>query len=372
MWKSLSCIKEKVMKLLYTFFIFGMSVNISAGDEQFLSVIKGAGSFDLKPFIDRNIARYNKIYPCPCFTYKSDKSCFGSEDGREALYSYRVSFAGSDIAATRSEQDRQPDCILSIPIVFSAISVVYNLPTDDPCCKFPRNFTLRLTEEDIIDIFFRKKCVSWASLLRRPYNNICYKGDAYIQAIYPCAASELSTVLAYLLCWPWNCKGENQCTSNNVAARVKATHGTIGYTTFAQAQECCARSAEIESIYDCTQFVEPCLESIRKAAEGLCDESVTKPKIPCAYPLTFKEYLIVYANQPSEFIACNLAQFIYFVLTEGQKFARCLNLVPLPRECFQADLVLLDEIRSVICKPCVPPCNPCKPCCEKPYTSTAH
>ncbi len=334
------------------------------------AIIKGAGSFHLRSFIEKNIAHYTKIYCCPCFEYKADK-CHGSREGREALYASKVSFAGSDIPAPAHERERQPDVLLNIPIVFSALALVYHLPTDDPQCHFPSNFVLSLTAEDIIDIFLKKERVSWASLLNKPYNNIPYRGTAQIHPIAPLPSSGLRELLASLIStayhiFPSNMREEHQriTTSPDVSKSVKETPGSLGYTTFPQARYHKTKIAQIQSSGNSTVFIAPSIESIQLAAQESCQfwQRVACPEEESgAYPLTFAEYLIVFSHQPSEFIACNLAQFIYFVITEGQKLAQSICLVPLPEECVKENLRLLDKICPIICRPCLPPCSPCKP-----------
>lgn len=356
------------MRWLYTLSVLSVFISAIAKEDTKLNIIKGAGSYHLKAFIEKNITRYNKIYCCPCFKYKADK-CHGSRDGREALYASKVSFAGSDIPAPLHEQEMQPDVLLNIPVVFSALALVYNLPKDDPECCFPRDFVLSLTAQDIINIFIKKEKVSWASLLNKPYNNIRYRGRAYIRPIAPAASTGLRELLASLICKAFQIfpshmqEGESQLSitsSTDVSERIKEIPGSLGYTTFPQARYHEVKIAQIQSSCESTLFIEPSLESIQKAAHEACSHRRC-PEVPDAYPLAFTEYLIVFAHQPSEFFACNLAQFIYFVITEGQKFARSLCLVPLPCECVLENLRLLDKICSIICRPCLPPCNPCEP-----------
>jgi len=77
-----------------------------------------------------------------------------------------------------------------------------------------------------------------------------------------------------------------------------------------------------------------------------------------AYPIVDAELFVVYATQSVDLITCNIAQFIQFALTEGQKIVLP-GFVALPSGCISQNLALLDQMRSAICEPCVPPCNPC-------------
>jgi len=105
------------------------------------------------------------------------------------------------------------------------------------------------------------------------------------------------------------------------------------------------------SVHDAINFNVSCLPS---CTDLLC--------VKGAYPIVYSLRFVLFATQPVDLIACNIAQFILFTLTEGQKIADiCLpcGYFPLPSECRDESLLQLDRITSAICEPCIPPCNPC-------------
>jgi len=344
----------------------------------------------------------------------------GSLNGFNRLIDGSVAFAVSDTPLTDTMLASSPNCLLQIPFILKSLSIIYNLPSDfptNPISVWPGH--LNISPEDLC-VIYTSGALNWGGagttgLLNRLYNgNQSYnptpatqvkayaRADSsddtglFVQYLGCANAPASGTCLTFLnnvtptnqngpFCSgiqpTWNVTGPTASVTcvigADAIAQQVATHpGSIGYVQTDVAYNrgffpgsptgipvgvaglfisgSTATGGNPTPQDNAANYTQPTTSTVQAAMTDCAGN--TYLCINDAYPIVVGETFIVKAMQPDTFTACNLAQFITYALTQGQKIG---GFTPLEGGCISKSLGLADEIQSAICEPCIEPCNPC-------------
>jgi len=383
------------------------------------ATINGAGSAFAASYMDTLIQKYNAIFPCPQFVYKQKPAHLyeGSTNGVNRVLEDTLTFAVSDTPVLSTVIGSTPDCVLQIPFILTSLVIIYRLPNDFSYTSgnsvLRPNATwqghLNLQPSDLCTIYTDAVGLIWggaSGVLRQGYNGsqTYNTANSTIKAFARSdSAVETGLFVRYLRCagvcqsfsgasnvtnnqnGPFcNTGAPGQWSTTNVTcvqgedgvANAVLTadgldgrpNGAIGYVRKDTAYKygfipgspngiplgIAGLYVGAGPISSPANYVQPTNAATHAAAPGC-----TGGEFLCvtgAYPIVVQEVFVLFATQPDSLTACNIAQFIQFALTHGQKIP---GFNPITRDCVTQSLTKIDQIRSAICKPCVEPCNPC-------------
>ena len=130
--------------------------------------------------------------------------------------------------------------------------------------------------------------------------------------------------------WPIGLGGKG---NEGVAGLVKQTPGAIGYVELAYAKTNDLSYAHVKN--SSGSYIEPSLESISKAAEGVAINpdfrvSIVNSSNPESYPISSFTWLLIYKDMDDHAKGEAIVNFIKWAVTDGQKYAQSLDYAPLP------------------------------------------
>ena len=307
--------------------------------------INGAGASFPFPLIDLWRVEYKKAYDNVRLNYQS----IGSGGGIKQHIEKTVAFAASDKPLKASESEQAPGT-LHIPEAIGGVVVAYNLP------EFREN-GLRLTGDVIADMFLGK-IERWDDERIRSLNPGVDLPSRAITTVQRSDGSGTTFVFTDYLTTvsadfdeevgkgksvPWP-TGRGAAGNEGVAGVVKTSDYSVGYIELAYAFTSGINYAYVQNA-DGTRFVEPTLESLAAASDGLADSGLPAAEDdwsavtmvnapgPDSYPMATFTYLLLYEEMnkvtDSREEAKAVVHLINWMLTEGQAFSPELLYVPL-------------------------------------------
>ena len=295
----------------------------------------GAGATFPFPLISKWIPAVGQAYDIN-ITY----SPVGSGAGIAAITARTVDFGASDAPLTQSQLDACKGCVV-IPWALSATSIPYNLPGVD--------FRVKLDGPTLAQIYLGE-ITNWNDAKLKALNKGKNLPDLKITPVFRSDGSGttfnfteyLSSVSA-----TWKDKvgfntsvsfptGVGARGSSGVAGVVKNTPGALTYVDVAYSLTNKFQFALMKN--RAGKFATPGLRGIQAAVSKL-PEKVTQlsqlkivdpPKAAgnLAYPIVTFTYVIVPTSSSK---AADLRKFIYWAVTQGQKFGPALLFQPLPK-----------------------------------------
>jgi phosphate transport system substrate-binding protein len=309
--------------------------------------LNGAGATFPYPLISKWSSEYNKIKPNIQVNYQS----VGSGAGIKQITAKTVDFGASDAPLTEQEYTNVSG-ILQIPESIGAVVVAYNLPGVQKGMK--------LSGDVIADIFLGKitkwndpRIVSLNPGIQLPAKDIiaAHRSDGsgtnfvftdYLSAVSPDWKSKVGKGKS--VNWPVGLGGKG---NEGVSGLLNQNPYAIGYIELAYAKLNNISYAYIQN--RAGKFIEPTLETTASAAAGAVptlpagDASWSSVSIVDAsgdnsYPIGSFTYLLVYKDQTDQTKGKILAEYLWWVVHDGQKYSSDLLYVPLPN-----DVISLNE-----------------------------
>lgn len=246
---------------------------------------------------------------------------------------------------------------MHFPTVAGAVVVTYNLPgVTNP---------LKLDGRTIADVFLgrirRWNAPAIAALnpgVTLPASDmiVVHRSDGsgttyvftdYLTAVSPAWAAGPGR--GKEVAWPTGLGGKG---NEGVAGQVKQTPGSIGYVELAYANQNRLAVAEVRNRTG--NFIPPTVESIHAALAGVAGTlppdtdyrlSIVDAPGAEAYPISSLTWLLVYQQQPNTRKGQQLADFLRWALTEGERQAAALDYAPLPEAMAQRLIQRLDSLQ---------------------------
>jgi phosphate transport system substrate-binding protein len=319
--------------LIIGFFLITIT-KLNAGVE-----LTGAGATFPYPLYSKMFDEYYKTYGI-----KVNYQSIGSGGGIRQLKEKTVDFGASD-AFLSDEQLKEFDGeILHIPTCLGAVVITYNL-------DLPQK--IRFTSDLIADIYLGK-IIKWNDERIRKVNPGLNLPDLPITVVRRADGSGTTFVFTDYLSkvssewkekvgrgtsvnWPVGIGGKG---NEGVSGLVKQTKGAIGYVEFTYALQNKLPYGIIKN--KSGNFIEPTVESISEAGNVKLPEdmriSITDTESKNGYPISAFTYILVYSDlskanaKMDDEKAKTLANLLWWITHEGQKYTKSLDYAPLSKE----------------------------------------
>jgi phosphate ABC transporter phosphate-binding protein len=323
--------------------------------------LKGAGATFPQPFLNATITTYTtQVRTNVQINYQS----VGSGQGIQSLTSKTVDFAASDAPLSDSQRQAAPNT-LHIPETIGAVTLAYNLPG--------MSSGLHLTGQVIANIFLGT-ITNWNDPAITALNPSTTLPDHAISTVHRSDGSGTTNIFTRYLSnvsstwnntvgfgtsvqWP----GTNAIGASgnaNVASTVIQTQYAIGYVELAYALKNSMTVASVQN--PAGNYIAPALESTTAAVQSGAsslpagDQSWYKVSLlntpgQQAYPIVGFTYLLVYKELNvipgmDQNKATQLAQYLWYVVHDGQQLAPALEYASLPTNVVQIDETTIRSI----------------------------
>ena len=299
------------------------------------TTLNGAGATFPNPMYSKWFSEYNKLHSNVQINYQP----IGSGGGIRQVTTGTVDFGASDMPMTDKQLQDSSIKIVHIPTVLGAVVPAYNIPGISGDVKF--------TPEALAGIFLGK-ITKWNDKAITSVNPGMNFPDKDIVVVHRSDGSGTTFIFAdYLskvsadwksqvgadtsLKWP---TGMGQKGSDGVAGMIHQSPGSIGYVELIYALQ---NNIPYGSVRNSSgNFVKASLESTTGAAASAPDMpadfrvSITNAPGKNAYPIASFTWLLIPAQAKDPAKGKILADFLNWMVTDGQKMTNALSYSPLP------------------------------------------
>ncbi len=302
--------------------------------------LQGAGATFPRPIYQKWMSEYGKLNPNIRIDYQS----VGSGAGQRAILDRTADFGASDDPMKDEDLKKADSDLIHIPTVLGAVVLTYNLEGIEKPLKF--------SPETVADIYLGK-IKKWNDPKIKSDNEGVELPDSDITPVYRSDSSgttgvftnyfakvspEFKEKITYSKQPNWvQGVGIGGKGNEGVMGQVKKTPNTIGYVEVAYAKENDLPVALIKN--KAGNFVEPSIENISAAADGVIDEmpddlriSITNAGGENTYPIASFTYILAYKEQKDATKGKALVDFLWWAIHDGSLFAKDLHYAPLPDE----------------------------------------
>jgi phosphate transport system substrate-binding protein len=300
------------------------------------ATLNGAGATFPYPMYSKWFNEYNKLHHDIQINYQS----IGSGGGIRQVLNGTVDFGASDGPMTDEQLKEAKVKILHIPTVLGADVPAYNIPGVSGEIKF--------TPEALADIFLGKitrwndpaitKVNPGINLPNQPIiivHRSDGSGTTYIWTDYLSKVSkdwESSVGKGTSVKWPVGLGGKG---NEGVAGQIRQLPGAIGYIELIYAVENKITYGSVQNAAG--NFVKASLDGVTEAAASVKSMpadfrvSITNAPGKTAYPISSFTWLLIPVQAKDAQKGKILADFLNWMVTDGQKMTSQLSYAPLPQ-----------------------------------------
>lgn len=281
----------------------------------------------------------------------------GSGGGIKAHQELTADFGATDGPMNEAQlKDARGGATLHIPMTLGAVVATYNLP------KVTSSLTF--TGEVLADIFLGKitmwndpRLVELNPAAALPKQDIIVvhrsdgSGTSYIWTDYLSSVSaewKEKVGNANAVNWPTGIGGQGNA---GVAGEVKNNEGSIGYVELAYARQNKLGYGSLRN--SSGNVIAPSLASVTAAAAGalrtMSDDlrvSIVNPAGPAAYPISGFTWILAYRQQRDAAKGRALADYLFWCITDGQKYCADLDYAPLPKAMLPLAFAKIESMNS--------------------------
>jgi len=299
------------------------------------TTLNGAGATFPNPMYSKWFSEYHKIHSEVQVNYQP----IGSGGGIRQVTAGTVDFGASDMPMTDKQLQESKAKILNIPTVLGAVVPAYNIPGVGGEVKF--------TPEALAGIFFGKisKWNDKAITGSNPGMNfpdkeiiVVHRSDGsgtsfiwtdYLSKISPEWKSQVGSDTSVK--WPIGMGGKG---NEGVAGLIRQLSGSIGYVELIYAVQ---NNIPYGSVRNAAgTFIKASLDSVTAAAASALKMpadfrvSITNAPGKDAYPISSFTWLLIPAQSKDAAKGKILADFLNWMIGDGQKMTSALAYAPLP------------------------------------------
>jgi phosphate transport system substrate-binding protein len=299
------------------------------------TTLNGAGATFPNPMYSKWFSEYHKVHPDVQVNYQA----IGSGGGIRQVLSGTVDFGASDMPMTDKQLQEAKTKILNIPTVLGADVPAYNIPGVTAELKF--------TPEALAGIFLGKiskwndKAITSANPgVNLPDKDIIvvHRSDGsgttfiwvdYLSKISPEWKSQVGADTSVK--WPIGMGGLH---NDGVAGMIRQLPGSIGYIELIYAVQNNIPYGSVRN--SAGVFVKASLDGVTAAAASAPKMppdfrvSITNAPGKDAYPISSFTWLLIPAQSKDPAKGKILADFLNWMVTDGQKLTSALSYAPLP------------------------------------------
>ena len=312
--------------------------------------LNGAGATFPAPIYTKWFSEYQKLHPEVQINYQA----IGSGGGIRQITEKTVDFGATDGPMT-TEQIQAAPGILHFPTVLGAVVPIYNVQGVSTDLKF--------TGPLLADIFLGK-ITKWNDPAIQKINPGVNLPAADIAVVHRSDGSGTTYIFVDFLAkvspewkktvgvatsvkWPTGVGGKG---NDGVAGQVKQQPGAIGYVELIYAVQ---NKIDYGSVQNSAgKFVKASLDGVTAAASvatGVMPKdfrvSITNAPGEATYPISSFTWLLVYQNQKDKKKGRIMAEFLHWMLHEGQSYAAELSYAPLPKGVVDLELAALEKLK---------------------------
>jgi phosphate transport system substrate-binding protein len=299
------------------------------------TTLNGAGATFPYPMYSKWFSEYNKLHSDVQINYQS----IGSGGGIRQVLNGTVDFGASDGPMTNEQLAQSKTKILHIPTVMGAVVPAYNVPGVSGEVKF--------TPEALAGIFLGK-VLKWNDAAITSANPGVKFPDQSIIVIYRSDGSGTTFIFTDYLSkvskdwansvgkgtsvkWPSGLGGKG---NEGVAGQVRQLGGSIGYVELIYAVENKITYGSVKNAAG--NFVKASLEGVTEAAASApampadFRVSITNAPGKTAYPISSFTWLLIPEQTKDPKKGKIIADFLNWMVTDGQKMTTQLSYAPLP------------------------------------------
>ena len=322
----------------------------------------GAGSSFVFPLMSQWRVSYHGLYPGVSFTYAS----VGSGAGINQFTKRTVDFGASDAPLSASQMKAAPHALTLVDSI-GAISIAYNIPSGKLVNNVPQVIPSGLKlDGNTIGKIFEGKIIYWNDPAITKQNPGMYLPSARITVVHRSDGSGTTYAFTDYLTkvdpdWgkdvgkgtavPWRA-GIGAPNNAGVANYVRQTPYAIGYVELAYAMQNHMSYASVLNA-DGTAYLAPTIATTAAAASSVSTlpasngdwskVSITNQPGKNSYPIASLTYIMAYSNRDSlkgtdMNKASTLVNMLFWMVTDGQKYATKLWYVPLPTNIQETDM----------------------------------
>jgi phosphate transport system substrate-binding protein len=311
--------------------------------------LNGAGASFPNPIYSKWFSEYNKLHPDVQINYQS----LGSGAGIRQLLSGTVDFGASDGPMTDGELAQAKTKIVHIPTVLGAVVPAYNVPGISGEIKF--------TPEALAGIFLNR-IKKWNDPAITQANPGVKFPDKDIVVIYRSEGSGTTYIFTDYLSkvskdfsstvgtgksvkWP---TGFGDKGNEGVAGQIRQLEGAIGYIELIYAVENKITYGSVKNAAG--NFVKASLASVTEAAASVKTMpedfrvSITDAPGKTAYPISSFTWLLIPEVSKDPKKGKIIADFLQWMVTDGQKMTSQLSYAPLPASVAEKVKVAIKQI----------------------------
>ncbi len=297
--------------------------------------LNGAGATFPYPMYSKWFSEYNKLHPDVQINYQS----IGSGGGIRQVLNGTVDFGASDGPMTDEQLKEAKTKILHIPTVLGAVVPAYNVPGVSGDIKF--------TPEALAGIFLGK-IQKWNDPVIAQANPGVKLPDKSIVVVHRSDGSGTTFIFTDYLSkiskewestvgkgtspkWPVGLGGKG---NEGVAGQIRQLEGSIGYVELIYAAENKIAFGSVKNAAG--NFVKASLEGVTEAAASApampadFRVSITNAPGKTAYPISSFTWLLIPEQAQDPKKGKIIADFLNWMVTDGQKMAAQLSYAPLP------------------------------------------
>jgi phosphate transport system substrate-binding protein len=299
------------------------------------TTLNGAGATFPYPIYSKWFSEYHKLHPDVQINYQP----IGSGGGIRQVTAGTVDFGASDMPMTDKQLQDAKTKILNLPTVLGAVVPAYNVPGVSGEVKF--------TAEVLAGIFLGRisKWNDKAITSANPGVNfpdkdiiVVHRSDGsgtsfiwtdYLSKVSPDWKSQVGSDTSVK--WPIGMGGKG---NEGVSGMIRQLPGSVGYVELIYALQ---NNIPYGSVRNSSgAYVKASLASVTAAAASAPKMpadfrvSITNPPGRDAYPISSFTWLLIPAQSKNPANGKILADFLSWMLTEGQSMTSSLSYAPLP------------------------------------------
>ena len=310
------------------------------------TTLNGAGATFPYPMYSKWFSDYNKLHPDVQINYQS----IGSGGGIRQVLNGTVDFGASDGPMSDEQLKEAQVKILHIPTVLGAVVPAYNVPGINGEIKF--------TPEALAGIFLGK-VQKWNDAAITQANPGVKFPDQAIIVVHRSDGSGTTYIFTDYLSkvskewessvgkgtspkWPVGLGGKG---NEGVAGQIRQLQGSIGYIELIYAVENKIAYGSMKNAAG--NFVRASLDSVTEAAASVKSMpadfrvSITNAPGKTAYPISSFTWLLIPEQSKDPKKGKIIADFLNWMVTDGQKTTAQLSYAPLPAN-------VADKVKAVI------------------------
>ena len=303
------------------------------------TTLNGAGATFPNPMYSKWFSDYHKLHPDIQINYQS----IGSGGGIRQVTEGTVDFGASDMPMTDGQlteaQTKLKTKILNIPTVLGAAVPAYNIPGVKGEVKFTPEalagiFLGRITKWNDKAITSANPGVNFPDkdivvVYRTEGSGTTFIWTDYLSKVSPDWKSQVGSNASVK--WPVGMGGKG---SEGVAGSIRQLQGSIGYVELIYAVQNNIAYGSVKN--SAGNFVKATLESVTAAAASAAKMpadfrvSITDAPGKDAYPISSFTWLLIPEQSKDAAKGKILADFLNWMVTDGQKMTTALSYSPLP------------------------------------------